>query len=359
MNDSEGLFLPSLRVEGVRAIRSLRIESLGRVNLFVGANNVGKTSLLEALRLYAARGIPQAFRDILQVRGNVLSPTPGDSLEEWGILVEAVQSLFHGGLSRTDGLALQVGPETGEGPTLTVQLKSRGTSDQDDSPRRVSAGFPALVIGYGDEHTEVGVDTLALQPRPYIENQVSFAVFVPPSGIDEGRLGTLWDRVTLTEWERPVLEALRIIVPGLRGLSFIIEGGRRRVPVAKLEDSPRPVPLRNMGDGVNRLLSISLAMVNAREGFLLIDEFENGLHYSVQEEVWRAIFALARDLQVQVFATTHSWDCIQAFAAASNDSAEVDGMLHRLERKRDDSLRTVDLDEADLAVITRQHIEVR
>ena len=358
MNDSKGLFLPNLRVEGVRAIRSLEIASLGRVNLFVGANNAGKTSLLEALRLYAARGIPQAFRDILQVRGNVLSQTPAASLEEWGILVEAVQSLFYGGLSQLDGLALQVGPARGEAPELTVLLESRGTSGQEDSLRRVSAGFPTLMIGYGDERTHVVVDTLALPPRPYIENQVPFAVFVPPSGLGEGLLGALWDRITLTEWEPEVLRALRIIVPGLEGLSFVFEGGRRRVPVAKLDGSPRPVPLRNMGDGVNRLLSLCVAMVNAREGFLLVDEFENGLYYGVQDEVWRVVFALAERLRVQVFATTHSWDCIVGFqSAASRSSAE--GMLYRLEREQDGSVYTETYTEEEVAIAAAQQVEVR
>jgi AAA15 family ATPase/GTPase len=42
-------------------------------------------------------------------------------------------------------------------------------------------------------------------------------------------------------------------------------------------------------------------MVNAQDGYLLIDEFENSLHYSVQEQVWKAIFSLAKSLNVQVF----------------------------------------------------------
>lgn len=356
MSDSDALFLPSLRVEGVRAIRSLEIGELGRVNLFVGANNAGKTSLLEALRLYAARGIPQAFRDILQLRGNVLSPTPSASLEEWGILVEAVQSLFHGGLARVEGLALTVGPVTGKRPTLGVSLDWRETDDQ--RQRFASAGLPTLSVGFGDETSEFSVAELSAPPPSYIRNQVSFAVFVAPCGVDEERLGVLWDRVTLTEWEKTIIDGLKIIVPELQGLSFVIEGGRRRVPVAKVENVPNPVPLRNLGDGINRLLSIFLAMVSARGGFLLVDEFENGLHYSIQEKVWRAVLHLADSLHVQVFATTHSWDCIQAFAAAANDSP-VRGMLHRVENRGRDALRVVEMTEKDLAIVARQRIEVR
>ena len=66
-----------------------------------------------------------------------------------------------------------------------------------------------------------------------------------------------------------------------------------------------------MGDGINRILTIILAMVNCENGYLLIDEFENGLHYSVQEKLWEIIFYLAKRLNIQVFATTHSNDTIE------------------------------------------------
>ncbi len=68
---------------------------------------------------------------------------------------------------------------------------------------------------------------------------------------------------------------------------------------------------------------MTLALVNSSNGFLLIDEFENGLHYSVLHKVWKLIFRLAKDLNVQVFATTHSHDCVTAFQAASQNSDEA------------------------------------
>jgi hypothetical protein len=359
MSESQGLFLSSLRIDGVRAIRSLEIKGLGRVNLFVGANNAGKTSLLEALRLYAAQGIPQAFRDILQVRGNAFSTDVSGSLEEWGILMEAVQSIFHGGLTQQEGLSLQVGPVDGRGQTLTIKLEWGRTDPQNSSRLAFAVPTPALLVDYGGEQIgEVLVTRLVVPPHPSIENQVPFAVYVPPCGVGEDRLGAMWDRITLTEWEAAILEALKLIVPRLEGLSFVVEGGRRRVPVAKLQDIANPIPLRNMGDGVNRLLSIALAMVNARGGFLLVDEFENGLYYGVQAEVWEVVFRLAERLNVQVFATTHSWDCIVAFQYAANQSL-TRGMLYRLNREDDDRVFTTAYTEKEVAIAAEQQIEVR
>ena len=107
-----------------------------------------------------------------------------------------------------------------------------------------------------------------------------------------------------------------------------------------------------------RAPGISLALVNARNGILLIDEFENGLYYTVQPDIWRLIFQVARRLNIQVFATTHSWDCIEAFQLAAKEEHQEEGYLIRLEYIQDKVTATV-FDESKLGIATREHIEVR
>ena len=119
----------------------------------------------------------------------------------------------------------------------------------------------------------------------------------------------------------------------------------------------RPVPLRSFGDGLSRLFVIILSLVNAQGGILLIDEFENGLHHTVQLDAWRMIFRLARDLDVQVFATSHSWDAVETFQAAAAEAPD-DGALLRLVRRGDDIVPTV-FTEDELAISSRDRIEVR
>ncbi len=91
---------------------------------------------------------------------------------------------------------------------------------------------------------------------------------------------------------------------------------------------------------------------------LLIDEIENGIHYSVQPELWQLIFQLARRLNVQVFATTHSWDCIKGFQRAAEKEKQEEGMLIRLGRRKGEAAVTL-FDEEELGIATRQQIEVR
>jgi AAA15 family ATPase/GTPase len=116
-----------------------------------------------------------------------------------------------------------------------------------------------------------------------------------------------------------------------------------------------------MGDGINRILSIALAAVNSENGYLLIDEFENGLHYTVQEKLWRVIFKLAKDLKIQVFATTHSNDCIMGFEEvlnSSDKSLDISGKLFRLERKGT-KIETVPFEKNELKIASEADIETR
>ena len=109
---------------------------------------------------------------------------------------------------------------------------------------------------------------------------------------------------------------------------------------------------------MNRLFSIILALVNARKGLLLIDEFENGLHHSVHFKAWKMILELARELNVQVFATCHSWDTIKALGQAAGKNKYNEAVLVKLERIHEQIIPTV-FEGDDLRIITDQRIEIR
>ena len=136
------------------------------------------------------------------------------------------------------------------------------------------------------------------------------------------------------------------------------EGPRQpRTAIVRSANVARPVPLRSFGDGLNRLFGIVLSLVNAKDGLLLVNEFENGMHHTVQLNVWRTVFSLAQKLDIQVFATSHSWDAIEAFQKAAAGAPEQ-GVLVRLSRKGEEIIPTL-FREDELAVATRDRIEVR
>jgi AAA15 family ATPase/GTPase len=128
--------------------------------------------------------------------------------------------------------------------------------------------------------------------------------------------------------------------------------------MAKLKEFAEPAPFKSLGDGVNHILGIVLSLVQSKGRVLLIDEVENGVHFSMQPRLWRIIFEQARKSSTQVFATTHSWDCVEGFHSASSD-AEVSAKLYRLEGSGNGVVKSIEFSKSEVEVARREDIEIR
>jgi len=118
------------------------------------------------------------------------------------------------------------------------------------------------------------------------------------------------------------------------------------------------MPLGSLGDGIRRLLALAICVANAKEGVLLVDEIDTGLHYTTLESMWRVVVETARRLNVQIFATSHSNDCVQALASLQSDEPDVasDVSVHRIERG---AAAAVPYTAAEIEIAARHHVEVR
>lgn len=372
------LILDSLEIKNFRTFDYLQISQLGRVNLFVGKNNVGKSSLLEALWLYARRGAPSIIWRILEARNESRRSRHYfvESLENENRLA-ALRYLFHGRKDvKEQKEPITIGPIDVLERQLIISMALEGGQQlslfHGDEP--LSDDFSSnvhLSITYKKDEINYVVDQAGRQYNmTNILSQPSTSgdqcVFVPANGLGFSEIGRLWDSIALTDQEQNVIAALRIIAPDVERASLVGSLERssdailsqQRIPIVKVTAFDEPVPLRSLGEGMNRMFGIALAMANAENGILLIDEIESGLHYSIQSDMWRLVFALAHQLNVQVFATTHSWDCITAFQEAAREDVHEEGLLIRLERRNDDVHATL-FDEEELAIATREQIEVR
>ena len=387
MVDTNSLHLPDLTIRGFRGIQDLSIPHLGRVTLLAGKNSVGKTTVLEAVRVYAARGRFSVLSEMLTNREEVVvdKDEDGDSFFEpnW-------TALFYG-RSTSRNAHISIGPAN-----VSDQLSISTTSLADHLPSpqlslfvndlpdhrmqalrivfRENQQVIPLVFPFGpagtrsvsrrirNELVHRGLGSLPSEDElpPQIKGQS-----LGPGLLSNFELADLWGSVALTEDEDHAVRALglifgaevdRVAVVGLDPRIRSRSSGMRAV--VKLRNQERPVPLRSLGDGALRLFGVALALANSRGGFLLIDEAENGIHYALQRDFWRMVLSGAQENNVQVLATTHSWDCIKGFAQAAKEAEDAEGVLVRLSRQ-DDALRAVEYPEEELAIATEQGIEVR
>ena len=364
--------LPNLSIKGFRGIRNLAIERLGHVTLIAGKNNSGKTSILEAVRLLVEGGSPDTIRETLQFREENVS-LEGET--EGGAF--PVSALFHG-FPKIDETSQPVLVSTcDESRELKMEVKWFLADIDEDGIRKLVAEedvsrwdadrVPALVVTAKGKENAYTVDRLyrlvsGHNIYPYSQKPPSSRFINSYSVERTSKLGSLWDNISLTDREQYVLEVLQIIDESISGISMVGDPSERnRFPrQARVRSSkfPQPIPLRSFGEGLNRLFGIILSLVNVSGGILLIDEFENGLHYTIQIEAWDLIFRLAKKLNVQILATTHSSDCIVSFARVAIAYGELDGLLVRIDQTGD-RMRAVEYTEQDLRIAARQRTEVR
>ena len=377
------LHLPDLQIKGFRGIDDLTLPKLGRITLLTGKNGVGKTTVLEAVEVYAARGNSNVIDDILLRREEYTVETDIDG--DPALQINEL-ALFHGRrlpenptwiggseyntklIIGSDLVALdqpmsymELG-DPGKAVAVTASIGNKQVSFLGlvDKTGQLLSDAPGAV-GVR-RRVSPGIQGVDATPTPIA------CQFLHPGSVDNARLAQLRDRIALTPDENKALEALRIAYgDGIEAVTVVSEvaggwtprttGGRRAI--VKLSGTNAPVSLKSLGEGAVRFYSTALALANCKGGFLLIDEVENGIHHSVQADYWRMIFAAAKANDVQVLATTHSWDTVEGFAVAAVEDEESEGLAYRLERTKSGRLRAVDYSEEDLAVAVRADIELR
>ena len=344
MSTSSRLHLPSLTITGFRGIDDLTIPRLGRVTLLVGKNSVGKTAVLEAAQIYAARGRVAALREILARHDETL-PGSGGGETDWS-------ALFHRN-DDCDGCGtdcISIGP-AGGGDQLRIE---RGAA----ADREPIASIAVSPPGEGDHAQLVGQRSLsdAESPVPLP------CEFVGSAPFDDRELAQLWDAAVARGYEAQAVNALRLIVgDGVEGVAVIggaADGSPGRGVLVCVEGGAGRRPLKSLGGGTVRLFGVALALLRSSGGLLLIDGAEGETHHSMQRAFWHMVLRRAQEHNVQVIATTHSWDCVTGFALAAAEFEGIDGLLYRLSDARG-PLCAVEYTEEGLVVAAEQGIEMR
>ena len=145
--------------------------------------------------------------------------------------------------------------------------------------------------------------------------------------MDGDELVAMWNAIALTPDEELVLNTLACldseierIAPQTSTAPYWGRAGSRSGFRIKHRRFENPVPIGSMGEGIWRLLSLAIVLTQCRGGVLLVDEIDTGLHHTAMADMWKMIMSAAHRLDVQVFATTHSSDCIGSFAVATSSS---------------------------------------
>ena len=317
--------IEELVMENFRGFRSLGLKGLKPVNLIVGHNNTGKTSLLEGILLscQALRGneLPGMFRPVQGrddlryfpwlIRDGAQNSTATLICKEGA--VENSVALTKPNLPTPSGF---MGPYGKLGPLILWLGNSRKdsicrvVSDQHRDPQ-------SLVSLIGKAYRKRGGEEAIQKLLATIDSRIK-KVRIDPG--DDGRV-----------------DGNQVVVD--IGLSELL-------------------PLAQVGQGVYRLATILADIIGEKTAVLLIDEIENGLHHSVQKQVWTGLAEVAKELSVQIFATTHSGECLHAAHKAFLERPSYDLGVIQLFRN-EDAVQGRLLDKEHIEAAIKADIELR
>lgn len=370
------VMMKSLQIKNFKNLRRLSLSSLDHVNLIVGRNNTGKSSLLEAISLLATKGDISRLYKILNQRGEMVLRREMSAQDVFQAALSLYsdydyESFIEQAIEMSDGenvkIELKLSLRDFQQPMLNMIDEDEGACFYEEDNDEEGAAlyfndricYANALVSYGNGKN-IGHIPFTSNHRSlfYSSFRGGACEYVGLNRAAQDDLAALYDKIAMSDLYGELIGALNIIEPRVCDINFLTQGNHRntRFAYVRYKGTDDKLKLSSMGDGINRILSIALAMLNCRDGVFLIDEFDNGLHYSVQDKLWGVIYHLSQRLNIQVFATTHSDDCVRSFAANAKSKG---GKLIRLEC-RDKGIVSVDYQTpAELEYISNNPIEVR
>jgi AAA15 family ATPase/GTPase len=379
--------LQSLKIEGFRGFQNFEMANLGRINLLVGKNNSGKTSILEAIQFLYAQNNIDIFLETISYRGEF------SWSESNRTKVFEICHLFPGHEIIPSKEIIIIGSRESHQESVTISVKSIPIqlslfSDKNDDLNNDNIfddeewNKLLLSIRWSQSQKPIEMELLAngtlardsirriaslsrISHKIGIDNQIELK-FLTPFSLTSSDMAALFDNIVLSPLEDLIIESLKIIEPKIERIASVVSGkyltsnnlGVRGGFLIKIKNHDQPIPIGSLGDGFWRMLGLVLAMVNLENGILLVDEIDSGLHFTVMTDMWKVVWETAKKLNIQVFATTHSRDCWQSLAELITEEKIADNeiTIQRIDREKSQS---VIFDPEEIVIAATSNLEVR
>ena len=358
--------LKCFKVHGFRSLDDVCLEDLTGVNVFVGKNGSGKTSVLEALYIFFSEAHIESLIGISARRGEY---DKTDNADRW---VPTLRHFFTGhslpngnDLISFDGDGVKMSFAVGvEEKPLKDDYRIVKPTTMCYVSRKKSGDFSSMAfpIGKNGAIDIVGYLGDGGYNKPQLPEDAP-CVFVSPDGVVPRALLEMRDYVVSRGAENELAAVLKILDPRVESVGFLSADVKRyeylvNGTLVGLAGVDGRVPVKTLGDGMRRLLIIAMAIICARGGALILDEVDSGLHYSAMHALWDFILKAAEINQVQVFASTHSLDCLRGLAATCEGMhAAADAV--RLYSFSNIGKKVVSYSGRDVSVAIDNEIEVR
>ncbi|MDM8526019.1 AAA family ATPase [Desulfococcaceae bacterium HSG8] len=330
--------IESIEIRNFRCFEHTRLSGFKRINLIGGKNNSGKTALLEALYLNSSPA-GNSVMFLIRLRGEYLKFIKALPERAWNNFFfnqnknEAAILVSENEDKISDRLELSC--DDAAKPFSRI-IEEEEQNDEDMAESR------DLVLNREYKRSELYLNRMVGDKRYPPSSMIAYAKgiaikeaklpdirevkFVPASSrLSRATLAQEFDKADLNGNADKVLEAIRIIDPSVVQIKTLNIG---EPAVYLRRENQGFLPLTLFGEAMSKITDFVLRLVNTRKSILLIDEIENGIHYSNQHSLWQMLFRLSLEFDIQVFSTTHSLEMIQTFSDVGLESGIEDAGVY-------------------------------
>ncbi len=353
--------LEKVHIRNYRGLYDLSVDELRRVNIIAGKNNAGKTSFLEALLMLCFFGNPRSVASPAITRSHEFTARSPEAIWEtwWKPMFSnfdlskiAEISGYH---SKVNEMNLKIQSVQTDVVHFDPASDSKSTRETNsEHGRNLAFNFSTGLNKPVQNRIGVNNEGAFAFTQKAVSIEFPAILLLSSENINPAGNAKLLGKLRTEKKSDLVLETLKVVEPRLVSIEDNSASGE---PLIWCDVGfPHLVPLSAMGGGMNRIARLVIAICSAPDGIVLVDEFENGIHHSVISRLWKAVHQAAKEFNVQVIATTHSYECLGAARAAMSE--ETDWLMHRLESKNGKN-RCVTYEPENVATSLHYKMEVR
>jgi len=321
----------SINVKNFKSFEDISVEGLRRINVLVGDNGSGKTALLEAI--FLASGVsPEVINRIRFWRS-------GENFNSIGFIGTPDElshalwaELFFKFNVRKPALISMRG-RVSHSRSVTITFSPHGRKNLIPPSRNSPGSQPRIervaepiefkwkIEGYPDVKISPSVQNGSVVIPPSTEGALNAAFFAANQTPSSMEAAMRFSRLSKTFKEKDFIKSFSILFPKIKNISIEFVTGTSTL-FAEVDGLEEKIPLSLASGGVNKLVAILLAISQSENGIIVIDEIENGFYYKKMPLIWKTILEYARIANCQIFASTHSQECLVAAAQLAEENPD-------------------------------------
>lgn len=306
-----------IEISNFRGFDHIKIDRLARLNVFVGANNVGKSSILESVFMLCGMGNP-----LMPARVNYWRAQAVNSME-------STKYLFHNIDFNNRPILVARSASCVRRLTFSPFLQSEvgivsGDTSINSEIKKLNFDFDVKEEGDFSYHATLftGADGALQQTVDANYQEVLNCLFIPADKND-GNATHNFATLVKRNRKRSVIDALREFDPDIESVEALPDG-----LYLVMKGLHELLPISMAGDGVRRIINILSTVASEDYNIIMVDELDNGLHYSAHRLIWKILLEYIDKHNIQLFVTTHNLECLQSLEVVMRNNEKFQSLAN-------------------------------